>query len=209
MKKILFICLLILSTTAKSANNDGTVWEGIGLVPSAQLILNGGTVRVIEKGNQAVHQTILTFTATPITMAGSAGNVLYGGLQVYTAQKGNIQFLGAEILSSGAAKLTCSSAGSATFTGKSALGTVTAANDATLTGTEANILASTAIASATAKVASVKNIALTAPSAPLDGTVAATPVFLNFIVDTDASNASGTCTFTGTVVLTWTNLTYN
>lgn len=209
MKKLLLICFLLFSFNAKSANNDGTVWEGIGLVPSTLQVLNGGTVRVIEKGNQAVHQTVLTFTATPVTMAGSAGNVLYGGLQVYTFQKGNIQLIGAEIQSAGTVKLTCSSAGSATFTGLSSLGTVTAANDATLTSTEANILASTVIAAATAKVATVKNIDLVAPPAPLDGTTTAIPVFLNFIVDTDAANAAGTCTFTGTVTLAWTNLTYN
>jgi hypothetical protein len=34
-------------------------------------------------------------------------------------------------------------------------------------------------------------------------------MFLNLVIDTDAGNTSGTCTFTGTVTITWSNLTNN
>ena len=42
-----------------------------------------------------------------------------------------------------------------------------------------------------------------------DGTVTAMPIFLNFVVANDASNATGVGTFTGTVTVTWVNLTNN
>jgi hypothetical protein len=42
----------------------------------------------------------------------------------------------------------------------------------------------------------------------VDGTTTPIPVYFNVVIATDAANAAGTCTFTGTVTLTWTNLSY-
>jgi hypothetical protein len=78
-----------------------------------------------------------------------------------------------------------------------------------LTSTEANILASTANGTAAAKIAVVHNIDLVAPAAPIDGTTTAVPAYFNIVIASDAANAAGVCTFTGTVTINWTNLTYN
>jgi hypothetical protein len=220
MKKYLIILLLAIACSAVAAptlnvpiNVDGTTWSGIGVRTSQTT--TAPTVMAKEYGNNAYHKTVLIFTAAPVVLGGSAGNILYGGVgtttttAIYTFPVGNIQIYGAEIRSFNTSALTCSSAGLATFTSASSLGVVTAANDATLTGTEANILASTANGVASAKIATIKNLTLTTPSVPFDGTTTAIPVFLNLIIDTDATNAAGTCTFTGTVTLVWANLTYN
>jgi len=212
MMKKLLIALLLLPRLALSENNpDYTVKFGVG-AKTTQAVTKD-TIRVYETGNVVNHKTVIRFVAAPVVLAGSAGNVLYGGIGTgtivpfYTFNKGNILIKGAEIQTIGTG-LTCSSAGLATYASVSAIGTVTAANDATLTGTEANILASTASSAAVAKAAAIKNITLTAPAAPLDGTVTAIPAYLNFVIATDAANAAGTCTFTGTVSINWESLSF-
>jgi hypothetical protein len=67
------------------------------------------------------------------------------------------------------------------------------------------------VAAATSKVASVDAVsaatALTEAGARwLDGTTTAIDMYLNLVVDDDASHTSGTGTFTGTVTITWINL---
>lgn len=212
MKKML-LALLLISSQCFAENLNGTIWEGVG-VKTTQATTTS-TIINREFGNVAVHRTILIFTASPVVLTNNAGVALYGGIgtttttAVYTFPKGNIIIYGAEIRS-GTSALTCSSAGSASFASIMSLGTVTSANDATLTGTEANILASASNPAAAAKVVgSIKNISLAAPVAPIDGTTTAVPMFLNLVIANDASNASGTCTFTGTVTVTWSNLTNN
>jgi hypothetical protein len=225
MKNILSLVLLAFALAASAAptpnltlNPDGTTWSGIGY--KAQQAVTTGTIVAKEYGNNAFHKTVLIMTATPMVLNGSAGNVLYGGVgtstivPLYTFPKGNIKLLGAEIQSFNTAKLTCSSAGSATFSSISSLGTVTAANDATLTSTEANILDSTANGAAATNIATVHNVALLSSlpfagmTPAVDGTTTPIPVYFNVVISTDAANAAGTCTFTGTVTLTWTNLSY-
>jgi hypothetical protein len=212
MKILLSLLVLALSLSASAANNpDDTVLFGIGAKTTQATTKD--TIRVYETGDVINHRTVVRFIATPIVMNGSAGNVLYGGVGTgsivpyYTFPKGNILIRGAEIQTI-SPSLTCSSAGSSTYASVSALGTVTAANDASLTGTEANILASTSSSAAVAKVAAIKNITLIAPGAPLDGTTTAIPVYLNFVIATDAANAAGTCTFTGTISINWESLSF-
>ena len=207
MKKLLAL-LLLLSSIASAENVNNTAWENIGTVPSALQEINGGTITVRELGNIAQHKTVLRLVATPVTVTNNAGVALYGGIQLYTFPVGNILIKGAEIQTFGAAALTCSSAGLATFTSVTSLGTVTAANDATLTSAEANILASAASSAAVAKVATIKNITLTAPTAPLDGTLTAIPLFLNIDIANDAANATGSCTFTGFITINWESLSF-
>jgi hypothetical protein len=222
MKKLLLLCLFLVLTQS-----------GFMLYPNGSICCSQGTkttqattaatIAVKDLGNDAIHRTVITFTASPVISALGTGNILYGAVgtttttAVYTFPKGNIQILGAELQSSGTPKLTCGVTGAVlvNYTGLSSLGTVPTANDATLTGTEANILPSTAIAAAATKIATVHNVDITAPTAPIykttagDGTTTALPLFVNFIVDADAGNTAGTCTFTGTATIVWSNLTNN
>jgi len=211
-KQLALLALLAVSTFSHALNyRDDTVPYGIGAKTTQATTKD--TLRVYETGDVVNHKTVIRFIAAPVVLAGSAGNVLYGGIGTgtivpfYTFNKGNILIKGAEIQTIGTG-LTCSSAGSATYASVSSIGTATAANDATLTGTEANILASTASSAAVAKAAAIKNITLTAPAAPFDGTTTAIPAYLNFVIATDAANAAGTCTFTGTVSINWESLSF-
>lgn len=211
-KQLVLLALLLVSSLSYALNyRDDTVTFGVGLKTSQ--ITTKDALFTYEQGDVVHHRTVIRFVAAPVVLAGSAGNVLYGGIGTgtivpfYTFPTGNISIRGAEIQTIGTG-LTCSSAGLATYASVSAIGTVTAANDATLTGTEANILASTASSAAVAKAAAVKNITLTAPAAPLDGTTTAIPAYLNFVIATDAANAAGTCTFTGTVSINWESLSF-
>lgn len=178
-------------------NINGTIWEGVG-------IKNGATVSVVEKGNAVVHQTILTLTATPVTITDDAGVAQYGGTaKLYDFPDGAILIQGAVINGN----LTLGTTGTIinTYTGDNALGSATATTGATLTGTEADILASTANTIATAKVAPIKSISLVSPLV-YDGTTTALDLYLNFAIADDVTHTSGTGTFTGTITVTWANL---
>lgn len=170
---------------------------------------NGATVTAVEYGNNVLHRTVLTCTATPITITDDAGVAQFGGVKVYDFPLGAIATLGAVI----SGTLTGGVTGTVinTFAGKVALGTVTATTGSTLVSTEADILQSNTISAATAKVATVAAFpvatALTEAGARwFNGTATAIDCFLNFVIDDDASHTAGTAAFTGTITLTWINL---
>jgi hypothetical protein len=170
---------------------------------------NGATVSVVEYGNDVIHKTVITCTATPITITDDAGVAQYGGVKIYDFPLGAIATLGAVV--SGALTAGVTGTITDTWAGDVALGTATATTGATLTGTESDILQSTAIAAATAKVGTVAAFpvatALTEAGARwFDGTATAKDCFLNFVIDDSATHTAGTAAFTGTITLTWINL---
>lgn len=171
---------------------------------------NGSTVVATEYGDGVLHKTVLTCTAAPVTITDDAGVAQYGGTgKLYDFPTGALCILGAVI--NGAVTLGTTGTITNTWAGGVALGTATATTGATLTGTEADIMPEVDVAAATAKVASVDAVsvatALTESGARwLDGTGTAKDLFLNLVVDDDATHTSGTGTFTGTVTFTWINL---
>lgn len=168
---------------------------------------NGSTVTVVERGNDVLHKTVITCTATPISVADDAGVAQYGGVKLYDFPAGLIMTLGAVI--DGA--FTGYTSLIDNFDGDVALGTATATTGATLTGTEADIMPSVALTQAVSEVAVCDAVsvatALTESGARwLDGTSTAKDLFLNFVVDDNAAHGAGTATFTGTVTIHWINL---
>jgi len=177
------------------------------------LITTSGTGDVAGTGNTAVeyasgvHQTVITLATTTIAMADEASTVAWGGIKIYDFPEGAVMVLSAvsDIV------VTKSSAGvDDTWDGDFAIGTATAANDAALTSTEADIIASTTMAQAVAGVAAADGQSTTS-EVPLiiDGTTTAGDVWLNFIVDdADQDITTTPCNFicNGTVTLTWINL---
>ena len=171
---------------------------------------NGSTVSCTHYGNGILNKTVLTCTATPITISDDAGVAQYGGVKVFDFPAGWIHTMGAVI--DGA--LTAGVTGTIidNWDGDVALGTVTATTGATLTGTEANILPSAAVsAGASDKI----GIAEAGPVATaltesggrwLDGSATAIDMYLNFVIDDDVTHTSGTATFTGTITFVWINL---
>jgi hypothetical protein len=165
---------------------------------------NGSTVTAAESA-PVIHTTTLTLTATPITITDDAGVAQYGGAgKIYDFPAGLIQVLGAVV----AGTLTLGTTGTITNTwaGGISLGTATGTTGATLTGTEADIMAENDVAAATAKVATIDGVSANAASPILDGTATAIDMYLNLVVDDDASHTSGTGTFTGTVTFSWIKL---
>jgi len=166
----------------------------------------GATVSAVEYGNGVVFRTVLTCTATPITIADDASVAQYGGVKIYDFPTGLLLAKGAVI--DGAVTLGVTGTITATWAGGVALGTATATTGATLTGTEANIMPEVDVAAATAKVATVDAVsvatALTESGARwLDGTGTAIDLYLNLVVDDSATHTAGTGTFTGTVSFNW------
>lgn len=168
---------------------------------------NGATVTARELGNEVLHKTILTCTATPIAISDDAGVAQYGGVKVYDFPAGLINIHGAVV----AGALTGYASLIDTFAGGVALGTVTATTGATLTGTEANIMPEVDVAAAVGEVATIDAVsvatALTESGGRwLDGTATAIDMYLNFVIDDNAAHGAGTATFTGTIEFIWSNL---
>lgn len=168
---------------------------------------NGATVSAAESGLAFIHKTTLTCTATTITIADDAGTAQYGGVKVYDFPEGMICNLGAIVTGTLTAGVTGTIIDN--WDGDVALGTATATTGATLTGTEANIMQSVAVsAGASDKDGVVDAVsvatALTESGARwLDGTATAVDMYLNFVIDDDASHTAGTATFTGTIDFAW------
>jgi hypothetical protein len=184
--------------------------SALGSASSSAGTKNGATVTAAENGTGVVHQTVLTLTATPITISDDADTAQYGGVKVYTLPEGHAAILGAVV----SGELTAGVTGTIidNWDGDVALGTVTATTGSTLTGTEANILPSASVSAGAADkigvvAAASAATALTESGARwLDGSTTPVPVFLNFVIDDDATHEAGTAAFTGTITLTWINL---
>lgn len=202
----------------ESLSYDGRTWRvftaageqkasTLGAQSSTAGTKNGTTVTANESGSFGDwHKTVLTCTATPISIADDAGVAQYGGVKLYDFPEGLIVTLGAVI--DGAVTLGTTGTIINTWAGGIALGTVTATTGSTLTSTEADIMPEVDVAAATAKVAVVDGVsvatALTESGARwLDGTATAKSMFLNLVVDDDVTHTAGTGSFTGTVTIYW------
>ncbi|CAG0971692.1 hypothetical protein ARNL5_01737 [Anaerolineae bacterium] len=174
---------------------------GAGTVPAAV----APYVSVAEYGDGVFHQTVFTITALPITMRDTEQG---GGAQIYDFPLGRIFRLGA----TGTIAVTTTSILANTLnagvTCNWGVGSTTQAS-ATLATTEQDFVNVTAFtASATINVAGANSTGV-GPSvlASLDGTSTAVDAFLNLAVAgaTDI-DADATVTVTGTVKITWVNL---
>lgn len=148
--------------------------------------------------------TVLTFKDTPVVLADNAGVVAYGGLKIFDFPQGSVVIQGA----TANLAVTKTSAGvNDTWNGDFSVGTVTAANDATLTSTEANIIPSTPTPAAVAGATTAKGRSTAAVT--LDGTTTAVDAFINFLVDDanhDVTTTPCNLILNGTVTILWANM---
>lgn len=164
---------------------------------------NGATVSVLEYGSGLYHQTVLTLTATPITVADATAG---GGVKLYTFPEGFISIIGGTF---SVAPTTTSILASTLHGGVTidmGVGTASAGAGA-LTTTEDDIIDSVnGTASATINVAGAAVVAgRTTASAILDGHSAAKTANFNIGVATGSDiDADATLTLTGTVTVIWT-----
>jgi len=164
----------------------------------------GAGTGVSVTNSYGFQKSIIKFVNTPIVMADEAGVVAYGGLKIFDFPAGSLVIQGA----TADIAVTKSSAGIiATFDGDFALGTAAAANDATLTSTEANIIPSTATPQAVSGATTAKGRSTAALL--LDGTTTAADLYINFLVDDadhDVTTTPANLILNGTVTVLWANM---
>ncbi len=155
----------------------------------------------VEGGTANVHQTTLTFTLTGAThdldLADGADHGT--GIKIYDFPAGDILILGATC--DGVVASVNTDGGGATF--PLSLGSVVASDDATLTGTEADIIPSTTVVDGSSSdfhaslAASI--LFQRAGGTDLD-------LYLNAAVTNAVSTGAVTIEVTGTVTISWMNL---
>ena len=167
---------------------------------------NGAGVELVRSrflGGNLV-QAVLSVTDLTLALTDVAGVVAYCSQKIFDFPEGHILLLGAVA----DLALTKDAAGVAdTWNGDVALGTVAAAGDATLTGTEADIVPSTATPAAVAGVSSADCQSTgTESGSILDGHATAKDCYLNLLVDDADQDVTTTPTnliVNGTIKLTY------
>ena len=172
--------------------------DSLNVYTNAMESIETGKATAAVSTSGIVRQTTLTLTLTGANDIDLADGADHGaGVKVYTFPAGRILVLGAVINCT----TTIAGASEGAKTVDLAVGTVTAADDATLTGTEANIIPSTA----TDNGADTWKAALAA-SAQFDGTTTAVALYVNAGVEDAVSESAVTVAISGTLVVTWINL---
>ena len=180
-------------------------WHSVGGVyTGGGGAVNGATVSEVDRAAGQIHTSVLTLTATPLTVTDA---LAYAGVKIYDFPEGRILVLG----STGSLAFTTTSTIASTINSGAgldwSLGTVTASSE-TLASTMVDILPKVDNPSSTViNVAAAATTGALAASAQFDGTSTAKDVFLNvgFPTTTDI-DADGTLTITGTITITWIQL---
>lgn len=180
---------------AKTFSSDPKTSVGVGAAA-------GTGVTATEYGNDAVHKTVLTLSALSITMTDATTNGCHGSQKVYDFPEGVIQILGCSYNLTTLAGSGGIADGAALVGG---LGTAAISTDnAALTGTEADLIASTtgtltSGAGSLKKHGSINTTAYDGHTTPVDA-------YLNLAVPDADSSASDTVAVSGTITLVWQNL---
>ncbi len=167
---------------------------------------NGATVAAAETA-PVLHTTVLTCTATPITIADEAGQGQYGGVKVYDFPEGLICVVGAAVSGSLTAGVTGTIINN--WDGDVGLGTAVVADHQDVAGLCGAVMQKNDVSAGASDkigVVAAKTVAaaLTESGARwIDGTATAADLFLNFLIDDDVSHTAGTAAFTGTITFMW------
>jgi hypothetical protein len=158
-------------------------------------------VTAVEYGDGAVHKTVLTVSALGIAITDNSTDGGAGSQKVYDFPEGVIQILGASYNLTTARVSTGLTTTSAV---KGSLGTVAAAADDTLTGTEADLIASTT-GTLTAGAGTLKKHGSLVATA-FDGHTTPIDAILNLVTVDAGIAANDTITVNGTITILWANL---
>lgn len=195
----------LLNSEVALLNGDGSGNPQIMSVLGKSSVGNGAAagsgVVAAEYGNGVLHKTVLTLTSLSVSSSDQTTNGAFGTQKVYDFPAGPIQILG----SSYDLTLTKSGAGiddaAEVVVG---LGSAAATAGATLSSTEADLIAST-VATLTAGVgAAAKHGSLVATA--YDGHSTPIDAILNFAMPDAGSSANAAILFTGTITIHWINL---
>jgi hypothetical protein len=165
--------------------------------------VNGATVTAAEYGKGAVHRTVLTLAATPMTLRDTEQG---GGVKVYDFPLGKIIILDAAaaiVPTTHSAILTTLNGG---VTGNFGVGTTTQAN-ATVATTEQDIVSVAAFTSSTVIDVAPAEATGTGGYSTHDGSATAIDAFLNLAVaGAEDIDANASLLVSGTIEFTWINL---
>lgn len=160
---------------------------------------NGTGVSI--SGGVGSQKTVITFVNTPLPLIDTPATVARCALKVLDLPEGDILIQSAVLN----LVLTKSAAGvNADWDGDVGVGTAAAAADATLSGTEQNIIPTTPTPQAVAGVTTAKG--RSTAQVILDGTTTAVDVYLNVLVDDADQDATTTPTnliANGTLTIIW------
>ena len=166
--------------------------------------ITGLTVNEFVEDN--VHRTQFVFADVDVALTDEAGVVAYAGKQLYTFPTGY------QVVVNAIADLdiTKSSAGvNDDADGDFSVGTVTASNNGTLSSTEANIIASTAMAQMVSGATAADGSSTSSETPALyNGSSTEIELFLNFLIDDADHDVTGTaCNLivNGTLDVSWIN----
>lgn len=160
----------------------------------------GATVSLEDYGIGGFHTTVISLNATPVTVGNTTG-ASFGSVQLLDFPAGRIHIFGGSTVFS---RIQWTGEDIvATGSGDFSLGTTTTA-DATLSSTDANIQASTAMLDPFVGGVGTGS-GVFATGAAYDGTATAIDLFLNVIIDdADVENeASDVVLFTGEIRIVW------
>jgi len=174
---------------------------------------------VIEKGNGAIHKTVLTLDS--VAMASTDGTTpatdgAWGTQDLYTFPQGQIVILGAhQVYPSG--KIIATTGGGTGFSSTAnigmGVGSVAAANSTEfgLSTTEEDIIAEQAGIDLVAKISDAIESSINAALVPLDGSTTAITAKLNFrtLADGEHGTVADVLTVSGTITIIWTMLNDN
>lgn len=186
---------MAIGRTGIGINILGDVKTGVGV---GAIVANKCTV--VEGGDGVFHKTTFTFTLTGANDLDLADGADHGtGIKIYDFPAGDILILGATV--NAAVTSTNAEGGGATF--PMALGSTVGQDDATLTGTEADIIPSTVIDGGTGEdwfASLAASILLqNAGGSDLD-------LYVNVAITNAVSQGAVTIAVTGNAVITWVNL---
>lgn len=191
----------VTATHALTANSTATV-----TLPAPLANTGGGTVggtgNTAAEYQAALRKTVITFDDHSITMTDATTAGSHGSTKIYDFPAGAIQVLGSSCdLTTTAGAGGIDDAAEAVLS----LGSATAGTDnATLTSTEADIIASYAGTLSSGTGVFTKYGSLVA--AAFDGTTTPVDLYINAAVPDAGSTADDTLTVAGTCTIAWANL---
>lgn len=163
------------------------------------------TAGVSAAEGSGVHQTVLTLSDVAFALIDEAGVAAHKGLKVYDFPAGVIDYIGAVL----DLTVTKNAAGVIdAFDGDVALGSAAAGAGATLIGTEADLVPTTATPQAVAGATTAKAKSTATEKHVVDGTTTPLAAYLNFVVDDTDQDVTTTPTsliVNGTITITWAN----
>lgn len=190
---------LVVASGGALTLESGALVTTAGGIGTANATAN---VTAVEHGiTDVIHKTVLTLTATPVSVVGAAG-VGFGGVKCYDFPEGVILVLGSVVeLAVDWSASSIAAAGS----GDAGLGTAIVSDSDLGDATDVDLGPSTALTDPF--VAGIGDVdVVLAANAQFDGTATAKDANLNVLVDDADIAGTEEVLFTGTWTLTWINL---